>query len=66
LQRHELNALDLRCTELGALTEGLGRDYENVHTDVQRLKEIGLVERAEDDNVEMPWDAVEAKLRLAA
>jgi predicted transcriptional regulator len=33
-----------------ALARELGRGYKNVHTDVQRLKEIGLIERGEDDN----------------
>jgi predicted transcriptional regulator len=49
-----------------ALARELPRDYKNVHTNVQRLKEIGLVERGEDDNVEVPWDTVEARLQLAA
>jgi predicted transcriptional regulator len=49
-----------------ALARELSRDYKNVHTDVQRLKEIGLVERGEDDDVEVPWDTVEARLQLAA
>jgi predicted transcriptional regulator len=48
------------------LARELGRDYKNLHTDVQRLKEIGLVERGENDNVEAPWDTVEARLQLAA
>jgi predicted transcriptional regulator len=49
-----------------ALARELSRDYKNVHTDLQRLKEIGLVERGEDDNVVVPWDTVEVGLQLAA
>jgi hypothetical protein len=30
------------------------------------MKNIGLVERTEDNKVEVPWDIVEARLQLAA
>jgi predicted transcriptional regulator len=49
-----------------ALAKELGRDYKNVHTDVRRLEEVGLVGRTKEENVEVPWDTVEAQLRLAA
>jgi len=49
-----------------ALSKKLGRDYKNVHTDVRRLELIGLIDRNKDDKVKVPWDIVEAKLRLAA
>ena len=49
-----------------ALSNELGRDYKNVHTDVRRLEQIGLIERTRDDKVEVPWDVVEAQLELAA
>ena len=49
-----------------ALSNKLGRDYKNVHTDVRRLEQIGLIDRNKDDKVKVPWDIVEAKLRLAA
>ena len=49
-----------------ALSNKLGRDYKNVHTDVRRLEQIGLVDRDKDDKVKVPWSIVEAKLRLAA
>ena len=49
-----------------ALAKELGRDYKNVHTDVRRLEEVGLVGRTKDKNVKVPWDIVEAQLRLAA
>jgi len=48
------------------LANGLGRDYKNVHTDVRRLERIGLIGRTKDDKVKVPWDIVEARLRLAA
>jgi predicted transcriptional regulator len=49
-----------------ALAKALGRDYKNVHKDVRRLESIGLIGRTQDDKVEVPWDIIEARLRLAA
>ncbi|MCP4666080.1 MAG: MarR family transcriptional regulator [Deltaproteobacteria bacterium] len=49
-----------------ALANELARDYKNVHTDVKRLEHIGLIGRTKNDKVEVPWDLVEARLRLAA
>ncbi len=58
---HENGPMSIR-----ALAMELGRDYKNVHTDDKRLKDIGLVGRTRDGKIEVPWDVVEAKLRLAA
>ena len=49
-----------------ALANDLGRDYKNVHTDVRRLENIGLVGRTKNDQIKVPWDIVEARLMLAA
>jgi predicted transcriptional regulator len=49
-----------------ALAGVQGRDYKNVHRDVRQLESIGLIGRTKDDKVEVPWDIVEARLRLAA
>jgi predicted transcriptional regulator len=49
-----------------SLARELGRDYKNVYTDVRRLEDMGLVVRTKDQDVEVPWDTVEARLRLAA
>ena len=49
-----------------ALASELGRDYKNVYTDVKKLELIGLISRAQDEKTEVPWDIVEARLRLAA
>ena len=49
-----------------ALANELGRDYKNVYTDVRRLELVGLIDRTKDDRIEVPWDIVEARLRLAA
>ena len=49
-----------------ALAKDLDRDYKNVHTDVRRLENIGLIGRTKDDRIIVPWDIVEARLLLAA
>ena len=49
-----------------ALAGEQGRDYKNVHRDVQQLERIGLIGRTRDNKVEVPWDIVEARLKLAA
>ncbi|HLS85251.1 MAG TPA: MarR family transcriptional regulator [Burkholderiales bacterium] len=46
------------------LARRLGRNYKNVHTDVTRLAELGLVERPSETLVAVTWDAVRAELRL--
>jgi predicted transcriptional regulator len=59
-------ALLARLREEGPLTiyelaKRLARDYKNVHTDVTRLIELGLIERAADGGVSVPWDVVRAE-----
>jgi predicted transcriptional regulator len=53
-----------------ALAKGLGRNYSNVHADVQRLIEHGLIEKDADGRVFMPFEdvivQVEASLLEAA
>jgi len=44
------------------LAKRLQRDYKNVHTDVSRLTELGLVERPADGGVAVTWDGVRAEL----
>ena len=47
------------------LARRLERDYKNVHTDVKRLAELGLVERRADGRVAVGWAAVRCELTLA-
>lgn len=49
-----------------ALAKAVERNYKNVHTDVRRLEQVGLIGRTKDNRIEVPWDIVEARLRLAA
>lgn len=51
---------------INELTRRLGRHYKNVHTDVSRLIELGLIERRADQRVAVAWDIVTAEMRLAA
>jgi predicted transcriptional regulator len=47
-----------------ALAKLLRRDYKNVHTDVRRLAELGLIERRGAAGIAVTWDAVRAELKL--
>ncbi len=47
-----------------ALAKSLGRDYKNVHTEVARLVELGLIERRGAAQVAVSWDAVRVELKL--
>ena len=46
------------------LARRLARNYKNVHTDVTRLVELGLIERTSETQIAVTWDAVRAELRL--
>jgi len=48
-----------------ALAKAAARNYSNVHTDIARLEELGLVERSENEAVSVPFDSVEILLPLA-
>jgi predicted transcriptional regulator len=46
------------------LAREVERDYKNVHTDVARLAEIGLVERQGRSRVAVAFDVIRAEMRL--
>ena len=46
-----------------ALSKALGRDYSNVHADVQALTAAGLLD-ATDGSVRADYDAIETKIRI--
>jgi predicted transcriptional regulator len=48
-----------------ALAKAAGRNYSNVHADIVRLVDLGLVERADDETVRVPFDAVEIRMVFA-
>ena len=49
-----------------ALSKQLGRDYKNVHTDVIALEAVDLIQRSEDGLLLVPWDVIDAHVRLVA
>ncbi len=60
-----LGRLAKACSQtVYALAKLLVRDYKNVHTDVSRLLELGLLEKNREGQVSVAWQAVRAELRL--
>lgn len=47
-----------------ALAKTVARNYSNVHTDIGKLEEHGLVRRTPEDAVFVPFEAVEIHLDL--
>ena len=47
-----------------ALAKLLERDYKNVHTDVARLIHLNLIEKKQDGQISVSWEAVRAELKL--
>ena len=56
-----LSLRDKPAASIYELAKRLGRDYKNVHTDVTRLAELGLIEKGE--MLRVPWDVIRAELR---
>jgi predicted transcriptional regulator len=48
-----------------ALAKSAERNYSNVHTDVGRLEELGLIERDEEGSISVPYESVEILVPLA-
>ncbi|EXI65665.1 MAG: putative transcriptional regulator [Candidatus Accumulibacter adjunctus] len=48
-----------------ALAKTVARNYSNVHTDIARLIDLGLVEQTDGDMVHVPFDDIEVHFRLA-
>ena len=46
------------------LARQLGRNYKNVHTDVQQLIEWMAVERSDDGRVNVPWSDIVVDMKL--
>ena len=49
-----------------ALSKQLKRDYKNVHTDVIVLSDVDLIQRCEEGLLAVPWDVIDAHVRLVA
>ena len=50
------------ATSVKALAAAAGRNYSNVHTDVDRLIFLGLVERRPDGAVCVPFDEIDIRV----
>ena len=48
-----------------ALAKSAQRNYSNVHTDITRLEDLGLIEKSEDGSVSVPFESVEIRFPLA-
>jgi predicted transcriptional regulator len=48
-----------------ALAKAAERNYSNVHTDVARMEELGLIERTAQGAVSVPYESVEILVPLA-
>ena len=46
------------------LARYLGRNYKNVHVDVQQLIEWMAVERGDDGRVSVPWSEIVVDMKL--
>ena len=46
------------------LARRLRRNYKNVHTDVTQLAALGVIARASDNRVLVPWEVLRAEWRL--
>jgi predicted transcriptional regulator len=52
-----------KVASVRALAKALGRDYSNVHADVQALTTAGLLE-ATEDGLRADYDAIETKIAM--
>ena len=52
-----------KVSSIRALAKALGRDYSNVHSDVQALTAAGLLEAAEG-RLQADYDAIETKIAI--
>ena len=46
------------------LAKSAARNYSNVHTDVARMEELGLIERTTDGSITVPFEEIEIRFPL--
>ncbi|MBN2887457.1 MAG: transcriptional regulator [Chromatiaceae bacterium] len=51
--------------DLAAITKATGRREADVLTDSRRLLELGLIERGDDDRIQVPFETLEIRMTLA-
>ena len=47
-----------------ALAKNVARNYSNVHTDIAKLEEHGLIQRTSEGTVFVPFESIEIHLSL--
>ena len=52
----------LGASSVNALAKAAGRNYSNVHADVERLVFLGLIERDETGKVLVPFERIDIRL----
>ena len=52
-----------KVTSVRALAKALGRDYSNVHADVQALRSVGLIDPSHG-GVRVDYDAIETRIAI--
>jgi predicted transcriptional regulator len=52
-------------SSVNALAKAADRNYSNVHADVARLEDLGLITRSDDGQVLVPFESVEILFPLA-
>lgn len=55
----------MKACSVYALAKQADRNYSNVHADIARLIELGLIERVEDETVFVPFEEIDIRLPLA-
>jgi predicted transcriptional regulator len=55
---------ELGPSSIRALAKAVGRDYKSVHQDVQKLSELGLIEKRDDGLIKAPYDRIVTDLRF--
>ena len=53
-------------SSVNALAKASGRNYSNVHADVERLVYLGLIERDTEGKVLVPFESIDIRLLAAA
>ena len=57
---------NLGPSSIRALAKAVSCDYKSIYQDVQKLIELGLIEKREDGLIEAPYDRIVTDLRFTA
>ena len=57
--------LQIGHVSIRALGKKLQRNYKNVHTDVKKLRQVGLIRTDEQNKIYVPWHKIHTEINLA-